>query len=623
MRQEAPWLDDYIWFVRSSDWIPRLWDQQPEPLESLILLGDAHSRDIASRAPPQTSTDASWLSFVDYFENWAARWRYCDNVLSDDFPYVFERDGAVYYDMCDGSEWLGDAWASVFHDLFHADKFLLMHEGLVDYGERVKLKGQICNLTAYDVSYANATSRASSEAVSFYANSMGIPISEGHLEGWIALPAGSCSSVAVEGLDIFPTLLVHSTPNDPVFEAWFSKLWAEYHIEGSTHALQRFKEEALSSAPVTTCAPVGDFYYEFADVPADSCDAKPYQEALVDSRGDVIFTFTHPGFDSNVVDEEGFVDKEKLSRALAFAQEVEALAKRYRRRQEHWAMREPRFILGAKLHDENGPFLQGVESHAMPQETILDDELYPPPWSAMLVRVNAEDIYSIEDVHSELEAHGGSPTRGIGALVELYYVESDAHGEFLASYPWRYRFNEDAWQDFDKNAALAGFEQGFFAGSEEFATITYQVGGELLTGLANFTISAATGMWNAITGEQQSVPMVLTAQDVTGAYERTQRNAYARQINEGAFDAQAGLGNIVMTTLVARVFVRGKGGGFTQRVSRRMRAGVVEGGLASLSSVGLSPPVVSTETLMSEATYGAGVGFVMGSIFGADVTPKR
>lgn len=69
--------------------------------------------------------------------------------------------------MCDGSEWLGDAWASVFHDLFHADKFLLMHEGLVDYGERVKLKGQICNLTAYDVSYANATSRASSEAVSF------------------------------------------------------------------------------------------------------------------------------------------------------------------------------------------------------------------------------------------------------------------------------------------------------------------------------------------------------------------------------------------------------------------------------------------------------------------------
>lgn len=577
LRARVPWIDEVIWDI-DGDWIPWPWQaDQRSPEAVLARLDRANDAHQDGLWVPWGDGHLARQQFISYLIGWNNEQRLCDRMTLQ-FPALAARVCA------DRSELLAIEWRQFFVDKLHDRYYANIVNGHPVLGVRSTRSARACNVAPVDVEVARVEQLATDSLEAFYRRSLAIAIPGLYQGAWLRLAVGECMEHSLHGFDLTPSMLVHMRPQDATFEAWFANIWTTYYATELTEAAVRSSlfAQRESSIRGRFCTPA-EQTNRAVDTSRTTCAGAepilPYVEGFETGGGALFFAATYPkvsSYQAVLNDRQTLVDEPRLAAVRQSARAWNRLAVRYKVVQEQWAGRAPRYELGGMLVDVNGPFELGVAASGIPQRTILFEDVMIPS-EGVIVAVNGELVYGVEDMYEQLTRHGSSRSAGIDALLKVQMLTDDG----VMEYSTRFRFNVGVPQEFDTHVGFtAGLVEGMTFGSE---------------GLACFFKRLWSGMNQA-----------------SCTWLDSQRNAYARQVAPQAFRAGEIVSFLVPWGPVAiKALSRGRRVG---RLSRALLAGGIEAVLAGSYEVLAAPPVVPLEQRVEHAKIGVAFGFLFGAV---------
>lgn len=561
----SPWLERVIWHLPAKDWMPLPWERRGDVPDLLRAIAASNGRALETMPLPEPSADGG-NSVRRYFEGWGAARAFCAS-LGVQYPHEAAQ-------VCGEYETPDSEWIRLFAEHFATDLAVTERFGRVVVSERPAQPVRLCNLAPFAVRIARVADVASENAVRFYRETLQMPAGGFHITGWEELQAGACVHTHVAGIDRQPEVYLHARPEEPAFAAWLEGVWTRYY-------LPELDADAVAEAQAGGVAGYGctlNGSFEWVTDAPDECmgDARstPFVGGLRLENPEQFFAFTYPGFSGyeSALNTDGTgIDEQRLAESLEATASLHRLAQRQFELQRAWAFRTPRFLLGAELEDVNGPLLEGVEAHGIPQQTILGDWVDIPS-AGVLLGVNDEPVHGVEDVHELFEAHGGSRAAGIMKMLKLRLFDGNDTRDYFTAF----RFNPNAAQEFDTNVGFwTGFVEGFFFNQEVLA--------------CGFDLECA---WIA-----------------------EQRNAFARQVAPEEFAFGEGMSMFVpVGGWVGRSLRMLSGVRRASVAAKLLSAPVAEAGVESLRALSLAPASLPLEQKLEAAGEGAVLGFVFGAV---------
>lgn len=577
---------DYILYHTTRGWLPWPWkSDEKTAFEDNIVQIERSIRLKFDKFGASEISGVSWNNFKSLVSQWDARNKLCQLTSRLD----------LNHHVCTYSAQLPNAWTAYFEDNLDSLHYISYVDDRPVFGNRALTEAVYCNTAPIASNFTVLKQLASVELSEFYRTAMQreqYPLEKTNTE---TLLPGDCRTLQIASYDLPADAVFSVSPENPALEAWFYDNWKDYHATWLNDAeyaenLANLARQEIATTLCDDSQTNGVNINRLGETACQSGESEKYfYGQYLSAPEGIFFAANYPGFSdySQYLTGEGRLQHDALEAILEEARQYGDIAENQFWLAKKWDSTSPRYELGALLNNSSGPLALGINASDIPQTTILDDVLHIPT-QGKIYEINGVPIYSVNDVHEVLTAHGD--TKGIMSPINVSIYNE--HEEIKnASYVTRFQFNPYAQQEFDTDvSALDIGSYGMFFKSIRFNCFVKNI----------FS-----------TSEHESTDRC--------AWVDEQRFAYARQMNPQRFDSSIMFGNITGAILVPLGTMRGlKLLNGTQRMStasRVMLTGTAEALTMGAYAMADGAPSEPSEERSARGFEAAKEGFIYGSAF--------